>query len=217
MESRTTEAEADNPRVVRAAERRRLVGRESALAAVRSAADAAAAGRGRLLLVSGEPGIGKSALLAEVAGDLADGGTLVLWGQCWDGDGAPAYWPWVQVLRAGVAAGGDLGGAAVVLPEHRTGEPPVPPTEHERFRLFDAVGSFLAGHAARRPVLVVLDDLPGPTPAPCGCSSSPPGTWPPVRCCSWASTGTRTPAPCCASSPPRPSSSTCRASEGSNR
>ncbi|MBW3602281.1 MAG: AAA family ATPase, partial [Actinobacteria bacterium] len=80
---------------------------------------------------------------------------LVLGGQCGDSDGAPAYWPGVQVLRAGAAAGGDPGAAAMVLPEHAA-EPAV---TADRFRLFDAVVSFLAGLAGQRPVVVVLDDL----------------------------------------------------------
>lgn len=148
----------DNRRVARATEL--LVGRESAVAAVRSAAESAARHRGRLVLVTGEPGIGKTALLAE-AGDAAAGtGALVVWGQCWLGDGAPAYWPWAQVLRAGIAAGADPGRAVTLLPGETPVEAtPVPGGEAERFRLFDAVVSFLAGLAEQQPLVVVLDDL----------------------------------------------------------
>lgn len=137
----------------------RLVGRDAALAALRSAADTRAGGRGRLLLVTGEPGIGKTALLTAMSGEAAAGGALVLSAQCWDGDGAPAYWPWVQVLRAGMAAGGEPVDAAMLLPESASSSPPGGDSADARFRLFDALVTFLAGLAEQRPVLVIIDDL----------------------------------------------------------
>lgn len=133
----------------------RLIGRDPILATLRSGAASAARGRGKLVLVTGEPGIGKTALLAAMTGEGAQAGALVLWAQCWDGDGVPGYWPWAQVLRAGVAAGGDPGSADVLLPERAaeaTGQV-------DRFRLFDAVVAFLARLAEHRPVMVALDDL----------------------------------------------------------
>ena len=60
----------------------RLVGREAALAMAGAALDDALMGSGQLLLVTGEPGIGKSALLAEVARRAADRGARILRGQC---------------------------------------------------------------------------------------------------------------------------------------
>ncbi|MPZ74695.1 MAG: AAA family ATPase, partial [Nitriliruptorales bacterium] len=95
-----------------------------------------------------------------MADDAALSGGLVLSGQCWDGDGAPAYWPWVQVLRAGIEAGGNAGAAARLLPEDPVEGPAagLPPAE-DRFRLFDAVASFLARLAHQRHVVVVLDDV----------------------------------------------------------
>jgi tetratricopeptide (TPR) repeat protein len=66
----------------------------------------------------------------------------------------------VQVLRAGQAAGGDPGDAATLLPERTPGPLPRSAASTDaRFRLFDAVVSFLARLATERPVLVVLDDL----------------------------------------------------------
>jgi len=147
----------DNVAVLRA-DAPRLVGRTSALATLRSAAAAAAAGRGSLVLVAGEPGIGKTALLTDVFRSADADGALVLWGQCWDGEGAPAYWPWVQVLRGAIVAGGDPGASGSLLPERApmaaVGEDAV-----VRFGVFDAVASMLARLADERPLLVVLDDL----------------------------------------------------------
>lgn len=138
-----------------------MFGREPALGALRAGLEAAATGRGRLLLVTGDAGIGKTAVVAALAGEAADAGALVLWGQCWESGGAPAYWPWVQVLRAGMAAGGgDAGEAARLLPETASASPPVTGASPDaRFRLFDAMARHLAGLAARRPTVVVLDDL----------------------------------------------------------
>jgi predicted ATPase len=64
----------------------------------------ALAGRGGLFLIAGQPGIGKSRLLDELAHHARDNGANVLWGRCWEARGAPAYWPWVQLLRAHVRA-----------------------------------------------------------------------------------------------------------------
>jgi tetratricopeptide (TPR) repeat protein len=142
------------------AETGRLVGRGPALEALRAAAGDAAGRRGRLVLLAGEPGIGKTALLAEIAGEVANAGSLVFWAQCWDGDGAPGYWPWVQIVRAGMAAGGDAREAAMLLPERKaTAHTGSGQATDARFRLFDAVVSMLAGLAAQRLVLVVVDDL----------------------------------------------------------
>ena len=63
----------------------------------------ASTGRGRLVLVSGEPGIGKSRLLEVLRSRASRAGARVLTGRCWEAGGAPAYWPWVDALRPLVA------------------------------------------------------------------------------------------------------------------
>jgi tetratricopeptide (TPR) repeat protein len=131
---------------------RPFVGRERELDELRSALAAAGAGRGGVLLLGGEPGIGKSRLMEVVALEARDLGWSVLIGRCWDAGGAPAFWPWVQVVRA---AGGDLD--ALVSAPQRPSDPVDP--ESARFRLFDAVARFLGERAHETPVLVMLDDL----------------------------------------------------------
>ena len=74
-----------------------FVGRETALAQLGEALAAATAGRGRVVTVSGEPGIGKTSLLRRFA-ELA--GVPVLWGTCPEHVDAPPLWLWEQVLRA---------------------------------------------------------------------------------------------------------------------
>src|ERR687888_574562 len=140
----------------------RLVGRDAALAVLRAALQGAARGRGELVLLAGEAGIGKTALAAELARQADAAGALVLWGQCWQGEAVPAYWPWVQVLRAAAEADPEaaLGDAGRLLsggdgaPAGRGEEPTA-----ARFRLFDAVVRVLAGLAGRQPLVLVLDDL----------------------------------------------------------
>ena len=134
----------------------------------------ALAGRGRLLLLAGEPGIGKSRLADELAAHAKQRGVRVVWGRCWEAGGAPAYWPWVQSmrslirnldaeqLRAAMASGAS--DIAQLLPEiHATiGELPVPQSsdpDAARFRLFDSAMTFLRNRATEQPLMLVLDDL----------------------------------------------------------
>jgi predicted ATPase len=148
-----------------------FVGRAHALEELDAALDAAAAGRGSLVLVSGDPGIGKTRLVGELAGRARSRGILVLRGICWEGGGAPAYWPWAQVLRAWMRAAGatsldDLGAGsaelAALLPE--LGSDAATPTgpmgaERDRLRLFDALTGALLRGGEQQPMLIVLDDL----------------------------------------------------------
>jgi DNA-binding SARP family transcriptional activator len=151
-----------------------FVGRHAELAELAAGLDDVLAGRGRLFLLPGEPGIGKSRLSDELIAQARARGAGVLVGRCWEAGGAPAYWPWVQALRAyvrdaepdGLRAqlGAGTADLAQLLPE--LGElfpdlrqPPRPESEGARFRLFDAASSFLRDAAQARPLVLVLDDM----------------------------------------------------------
>jgi tetratricopeptide (TPR) repeat protein len=151
-----------------------FVGRERELAEVLEGLGDAVAGRGRLFLIAGEPGIGKSRLADEVASGARDSGLLVLSGRCWEAGGAPPYWPWVQSIRSYVRsidqdvlrAQLDTGtrDVAQLLPELReilpdTAEPPTLDQDAARFRLFDSVATFLSNACAAQPLVFVLEDL----------------------------------------------------------
>src|SRR5215470_8675449 len=77
-----------------------FVGRKPELGALRAGLDRAIAGRGGVFLVAGEPGIGKSELADRLGAEAATRGAEVFWGRSWEGEGAPAYWPWAQIIRS---------------------------------------------------------------------------------------------------------------------
>lgn len=151
-----------------------FVGRERELEELSAGLNDAFAGRGRLFLLVGEPGIGKSRLAEEIVQKARARGALMLAGRCWEAGGAPAYWPWVESLRGYVRdapaevvaeeAGRGAADLAQLLPELRElladlPEQPQLDPESARFRLFDAVREFLRRAAASRPLVLVLDDL----------------------------------------------------------
>jgi DNA-binding CsgD family transcriptional regulator len=129
-----------------------LVGREEELAALRGWLAEAGAGRGRTVLVGGEAGIGKSRLLAAFAGDAEAVGAAVVWGRTTELDGAPPYWPWLQVLEP-------LEGRATL-----EAAPGVDP-EAERFARFETVAQLLVEAARVRPLVIVLEDMHRAEPA----------------------------------------------------
>lgn len=131
---------------------RPFVGRGPQLDELLDVLEHAAAGRGGVVVVTGDPGIGKTRLLQEATEHAARRGWVVLAGRCWEEGGAPAYWPWIQVVRA---AGVDF--ADVAAPSASAGEQADPASV--RFALFDAVSRFLLDLAGTGPHLIVLEDL----------------------------------------------------------
>jgi DNA-binding SARP family transcriptional activator len=153
---------------------RPFVGRGPDLASLRTAIDRACVGDGGVALVTGEAGIGKTRLVEEATRDCAARGVAVVWGRASEAGGAPAFWPWLQVLRSAADASGrgELGESADAgllarlvpvlgaAPGGARGEPVVPSDdEGARFRLFDAACRFLLRRAERQPTVVVLEDI----------------------------------------------------------
>lgn len=153
-----------------------LVGRERELATLTAMLAEAARGHGAVALVAGEPGIGKTRLVEELVAQAAEQGARPLWGRCYEGEGVPAFWPWLQILRGELrelargAAPAALPASAAdllpLLPELATllpaGTPPAEPDPDPasaRFRLFAAAGELLTAAAGRGPLLLLLDDL----------------------------------------------------------
>ena len=157
-----------------------LVGRTDDVAALRTDLASVRAGRGRVALVAGEPGVGKTRLVEEIANEAAEAGAIVAWGRCYEGRGAPAFWPWVQIIgdlldrcdRAAVAdalrtTAGDLAPVIPAVKEFVANLEPPPPEDPEsaRFRLGQAITTTLRRLARHQPLVVVLDDLHWADPA----------------------------------------------------
>jgi class 3 adenylate cyclase len=151
-----------------------FVGREKELDCLQRAWKETEAGERRVVMVSGEPGIGKTRLAAELARAVHQSGAVVLYGRCQEELGVP-YHGFAGALRTYAAAcpdeelrvqlgplAGELTRLVPTLPERIPGLPePLPAApETERYRLFEAVAGLLAGLSAFTPVLVVLDDSP---------------------------------------------------------
>ena len=151
-----------------------LIGRGRELDLLDAALSDAVEGRGRVVLITGEPGIGKTALARAFVERASQRGAAWAWATCWDGGGAPAYWPWMQIARAltrdedtaalRAALGDSAPWIAGLLPElaGTLGAPAMSSdfnADQARFRLFDALATLLATAAARGPLVIVLDDL----------------------------------------------------------
>jgi hypothetical protein len=130
-----------------------FVGRQDVLGRMSRVLDEACAGIGRLVLVSGEPGVGKTRLALEVLAEADRRGARSAVGACWEGAGAPGLWPWVQVLRSLRA---DLDEDREALALLLDGNEPGAPTE---FHVFEAILQLLDRLCADRPLVVLLDDL----------------------------------------------------------
>jgi predicted ATPase len=112
--------------------------------------------RGGVLFLVGEPGIGKSRLASEAAERATARGFRVVWGRCWEGAGAPTFWPWIQMLRALARSGDALGALARLLPECGSSAEPMPV---DRFEVFDALGQLCSTVARHQPLVLVFEDL----------------------------------------------------------
>ncbi len=144
-------------------------GRRDVVRRLGALVDGAVSGRGQVLVLSGEPGIGKSRTLEEAERFAAGSGARFVVGWCAEGAGAPPYWPWVQVLRDLTRADGVelLGELEKLLPERAANAPGGVEDDSDaaRFRVLDALARFLEASAHARPLVVALEDLHWADPA----------------------------------------------------
>ena len=151
-----------------------LIDRAREVGELRAALDAALGGRGRVVLLCGEPGIGKTRLASVLVDEAESRGVPVWWGRGWEDGSAPAFWPWNTALRRWMdrvgdeavvtAAGSWSAELAHVFPVLRDRIPELRQSESResdgaRFRLFDIVSRFLAVVARPAGLVVVLDDV----------------------------------------------------------
>ena len=148
-----------------------LIGRNAELAGLADLLEQSAGGKAGIALVAGEPGLGKTRLCTDLAKLAESRGFATAWGRCFDGEGAPAYWPWVQVIRACLSLTGTAIMSSVspsreselahLLPELREygGHAERPESDGARFRLFEEMARFLSAVSTERPLVVIVDDL----------------------------------------------------------
>lgn len=167
------DAEASNAAWIAVAAAGPFIGRDGELRAIEEAWSSARSGSRVLVLLGGEPGIGKTALAAEAARRLHGTGALVLHGR-WDEEVLAPYQAFREalgeyaracpraILRADLERrAGEISRLFPEVVEHIGAvDAPLPgAAEAERLRLFEALDGWMQAMASRRPVLVVLDDL----------------------------------------------------------
>lgn len=146
-----------------------IIGRAEPQERLRQAATASAGGRRSAVLVSGEAGIGKTTLIRAAFDATDDQSTVVGWGTCWHGDGAPGFWPWMSAFddltraigrdAAIAAAGEDRDRLAALIRELGPAADGTDDPDRQRFLLLDAAVRWLENVAAHHHVAIALDDL----------------------------------------------------------
>jgi class 3 adenylate cyclase/tetratricopeptide (TPR) repeat protein len=152
-----------------------LVEREAERASLRQLLDDALVGHGKLALVAGEPGVGKSRLVAEIGNEAQARGMRVLTGHCVEMSGAPPYLPYVEMIEQAISnprsplalrqALGDVAAEiARIAPALRRVFPDIPPAvelpgELARRYVWNSLSEFIGRAAQGQPLLLVLEDL----------------------------------------------------------
>ncbi len=146
-----------------------MVGRDSEKQLLSEAYREAKQGQGNIVLIRGEPGIGKSCLAGTFAEDAKDESTWVVYGQCHETLGSPPFWPWLQILR-NLQLIDDTGGlspvaifeslaAAELKQQGGPGSLFGSDTGGEQFLLFSKIANVLAQYASQKTLILVIDDL----------------------------------------------------------
>ncbi len=150
------------------------VGRQDERAQLRQLLEQASNGQGGLVMIGGEPGVGKTRIAEELIAEAEAKGFLALVGHCYDMEGAPPYLPFVEIMQAAMksatpealrtALGDEAPEVAKIVPELRRLFPDIPPPlelppAQERHYLFDSLRAFTARASVGQPIIMLLDDL----------------------------------------------------------
>ncbi len=150
-----------------------LLGRREELLELDAALDDARRGKGGLIVLTGEGGIGKTRLLESFVNSAQPTGVHAAWGRCWEGGAVTPFWPWRQVLAVSAtetscetlirhlnlspSGVGDL--LAALTQQARSTQAGTSESSDARLRLFDSITDLLLDVAADGGLIVILDDL----------------------------------------------------------
>ncbi|MGA9721089.1 MAG: AAA family ATPase [Candidatus Binatus sp.] len=156
-------------------DRTTFVGRTREYAALQGVLDQAVAGDGRVVMLGGQPGVGKTRIAMQIGAEASEKGYLTIAGNCYDRADAVPFIPIVEILDDAFARsatpeafrgalGDDAAEVARLMPQLRRMFPDIPPPseatpEQSRRALFSAIAKFLARMAENSPVLLILEDL----------------------------------------------------------
>jgi serine/threonine protein kinase len=162
------------PEVKPQADRTAVIGRDTELKQLTVQLDEAFAGRGSLVLLGGEAGIGKTHLSSALLNAARARGAFTIQGSCYEMEGSPPYIPFIELLEQSAstlpsetfryALGDDAPEVAKLMPELRQMFPDIPPAlpsppEQQRRFLFSACRAFVERLARRTPTVALLEDL----------------------------------------------------------
>lgn len=142
-----------------------IVGRGAELTVLSGALQSLGEGHGQVLLLSGEPGIGKSTLVQKLADDAKTQGLPVYWGFTWESGGAPTYWPWTQLLRSLIkeqSVASDLTTQlGRIVPEcaDAGSEAMTLQPDQAHFLLLESVRMLFKSVSNKTPLVLILEDL----------------------------------------------------------
>jgi len=155
------------------AERTPFVGRDAEAGELRRLLDRMLTGQGGMVLIGGEPGVGKTRLARELLAAARERGCICLTGHCYEMEGAPPFMPFVEIVeqtvhmvpQAARAAMGEYAAEiAAMVPSLRRSYsdiPPLPdvPTEQQRRLIFGAFLEYIRRGNQKSPGVFLLDDL----------------------------------------------------------
>ncbi len=139
-----------------------IIGRDDELARFRRAVDRAKTGHGSVLLIDGDPGVGKTRLLEAMGQQAVDLGCRVALARCVEVGGSPPFWPWIQIVRAlGVEAVADAAtgdGRFLLALEPSGPETDIISLGRQRYQIADGLVGAMRRLGVNGPVVTLIDD-----------------------------------------------------------